>query len=76
HNAAIVEDAAAASHSLEEQWQELMLAVAFFGFDGSAAGGTADSAAPRHRDAPPPLAGATAPAAHGTPAPHAPHASH
>ncbi|WP_255213776.1 methyl-accepting chemotaxis protein, partial [Burkholderia pseudomallei] len=75
-NAALVEEAAAASHSLEEQGHELKQAVAFFRFDGSAAGGTADTAAPRHRAAPPPHAAATAPAAHATPAPHAPHASH
>ncbi|KIX40460.1 chemotaxis protein [Burkholderia pseudomallei] len=75
-NAALVEEAAAASHSLEEQGHELKQAVAFFRFDGSAAGGTADTAAPRQRAAPPPHAAATAPAAHATPAPHAPHASH
>ncbi|AGK50623.1 MULTISPECIES: methyl-accepting chemotaxis protein [Burkholderia] len=62
-NAALVEEAAAASHSLEEQGRELKQAVAFFRLDGLAAGSPAEPVTPPHRAAPPARAAAKTPAA-------------
>ncbi|AJX34693.1 methyl-accepting chemotaxis protein [Burkholderia oklahomensis] len=55
-NAALVEEAAAASQSLEDQGRELKQAVAFFRVDGMAA----DAVAPHRRIAAPTFAAATA----------------
>ncbi|MCS6507989.1 methyl-accepting chemotaxis protein [Burkholderia thailandensis] len=78
-NAALVEEAAAASHSLEEQGRELKQAVSFFRLDGMATDRVTDLAAdlatPQRRAAPPAHAAVKTSATRAMHTPHTPPAA-